>query len=608
MGENADNAGPDPKELRRIEANRPRSPAVADPTPASKADEFHLALTETVHETLETHLFPQPDHFMYGEPERGAIGVIVPSTGCRRTTYILRKIVEPEEGDVWFNGVGVMFSAEYRDRATSETSLTAGGGLIYFHTHPGMSARPSGNDKRADAPELFAAGKHLGSAAPLATAIIAENERRDTGECEWSVRAYEFNIPSTPEEIRTPEFSPESAVITNATAVRIVGERLRKLPTIASASGPRGATGSINEEAQDSAIEFWSETQQQKFAGLRIGVPGCGGVGSWHAELLPRHGLGEAVFADFDRVKHANRNRMVGTTQEDAANRVRKIDVAERVAERAATAPEFNVRTVFGSVVEHENADWRAVPELLDCDVIINAADSHRARRVLDDLSRAHCIPVIDGGTQLRTDATTATLTDEAESVVGVAGPEHPCLECMGRWYQGNKEQGVVAEQLPPDQRGAGDLEYVQEGGEQKERGAYEGGRAPAVMAYNGFVASLQIQRLIAMLLGISAESALIGSQRYRPRTGTMDFESHAGSKLTECRHSCDREDATSTGDHYELGTGIDRNFRAELEEHEAFLNYQFEQDTEEQQDTKEDDDPGLLTRLRNRIQSIVVE
>lgn len=87
-----------------------------------------------------------------------------------------------------------------------------------------------------------------------------------------------------------------------------------------------------------------------------------------------------------------------------------------------------------------------------------------------------------------------------------------------------------------------------------------------------------------------------------------MDYESHAGSKLTECRHSCEREDVTSTGDHYELGTGIDRDFRAELEEHEAFLNYQSEQNTEEQQDTNEDDDPSLLTRLRNCIRSIVVE
>lgn len=604
-GDNSD-VGPDPAELRRIESNRPRSPAVANLTPPSEADEFHLALTESVHDALKTHLFPHPNHFLHGEPERGAIGVIVPSTGRRRTTYILREIVEPEEGDVWFNGTGVMFSAEYRDHATSEASLTAGGGLIYLHTHPGVSAHPSGNDKRADAPELFAAGKHLGSDAPLATAIIAENERHKTGEREWSVRAYEFNIPSTPEEVRDPQFSPESAVITNATAVLVVGERLQKHPTIVSTTGPAGATGSIDEEAQDSAIEFWTKTQQQKFAGLRVGILGCGGVGSWHAELLPRHGVGETVFVDFDRVKHANRNRMVGTTQEDADNRIRKIDVARRVAENAATVPEFDVVTVFGSVVEHETTEWRAAPDLLDCDVIINAADSHRARRVLDDLARAHCIPVIDGGTQLRTDTMTNTLTDEAESVIGVTGPEHPCLECMGRWYPGNKEQGVVAEYLPPGQRGAGNLEYVQ-GKHEEERDADEVGRAPAVMAYNGLVASLQAQRLIAMLLGISSDTALIGSQRYRPRTGTMTFESHAGSKLTECRPSCDREASTSTGDHYELGTGADKDLRAELEKHDAFLIQQPDQDTEEQQENGEERDSGLLTRLRNRIKTIVL-
>lgn len=178
----------------------------------------------------------------------------------------------------------------------------------------------------------------------------------------------------------------------------------------------------------------------------------------------------------------------------------------------------------------------------------------------------------------------------------------------MYGWYQGNKEQGVVAEQLPPDQRGTGDLEYVQGDEEQEERAADERGRAPAVMAYNGLVGSLQVQRLIAMLLGISSEIALIGSQRYNPRIGTMAFESHAGSKLTECRPSCDRRDSTSTGDHYELGTGIDRDLRAELEEHETFLNQQPEQDTKGQYETREQSDSGLLTRLRKRIQSKIVE
>lgn len=600
--------GPDLRELRRIEANRPRSPAVSTPTPPSEAEEFHLALTESVHETLETHLFPQPDHFMYGEPERGAIGIIVPSTGRRRTTYILRDIVEPQDGDVWFNGIGVMFSANYRDRATSEASLVAGGGLIYLHTHPGSSAQPSGNDKRADAPELFAAGKHLGPEAPQATAIIAENERESTGEREWSVRAYEFNIPTTSEEVGDPLFSPDSAVVTNATAVRIVGQRLKKLPTIKTAAGPAGATAEIDPEAQDSALEFWTEEQQQKFAALRVGIPGCGGVGAWHAELLPRHGVGEVVFVDFDRVKQANRNRMVGTTREDAEERTRKIDVAARIAEQAATAPDFDVKTVFGSVVEHENADWRAVPDLLDCDVIVNAADSHRARRVLDDLAHAHCIPVIDGGTQLRTNPATNTLTTDAESVIGVTGPEHPCLECMGRWYPGNKEQGVIAERLAPDQRGAGDLEYVQDNEQRpSDAGRDESERAPAVMAYNGFVASVQVQRLIAMLLGVTATSTRVGSQRFAPRFGTMNYEDHAGAKLTDCRSSCDREEATAAGDHYELGTGVDRDLRAEHTEHQEFLKRQRNGESRSATESSETGERTVLARITDRLESVLL-
>jgi molybdopterin-synthase adenylyltransferase len=108
-------------------------------------------------------------------------------------------------------------------------------------------------------------------------------------------------------------------------------------------------------------------------------VPGAGSVGSCVIEQLARLGIGELVTLDYDRIEKKNQNRLYGHRPEDATDRLRKVEVAERQARLAATAEDFKIRAVVASVVEAEGAALA-----LDCDMLFLCADSHWSRQVLN--------------------------------------------------------------------------------------------------------------------------------------------------------------------------------------------------------------------------------
>lgn len=71
---------------------------------------------------------------------------------------------------------------------------------------------------------------------------------------------------------------------------------------------------------------------------------------------------------------------------------------------------------------------YAALGDVLDCDVILNAADPHWVRKVVDRIAYVHLIPVVTGGTYLAVDEDTAELSSSARSAVATAGPELACL------------------------------------------------------------------------------------------------------------------------------------------------------------------------------------
>ena len=505
-------------------------------THPSGATELHFAMTEAVVEGVEAVLLPSGDR----PPERGLIGLLHASTGRKRRTLLLREVIMPRPGEVTFDRrKGLLFSSGYKSRACTLAGAS-GAGLIFVHTHPvwpgyeSSFPRPSPEDSEADPRDLFALGMSLSAGAPLAAGILSDAGR-------WSVREYSFRFPGTVEEVHDPLFGAAAGAVTYASAVRIVGPELRKLPTSLSADGPAGADGAIARDEQDSSVRLWGERGQRALASLRVGHVGAGGVGGILAEHTARLGVGEALFIDFDRLSLENFNRSQGASRNEAARGEFKVEVASRVASAASTAPQFKAGAIVGSVVE-----GNCIADLIDCDIILNAADSPWARQVLDHLAFAHLIPVVHGGTVLMGDPNTGRLI-AGKSEVSATAPGHPCSECAGVYTRAE----VSEAQEHPAARGR--RRYLSISGAAKIDVAEL--RAPSVIAFNAIVAGLMELRLLAIALGTTGD-AVIGVQRFHVLEGTMDWA------LTErCRSECLRADTTALGDNYELPTGTDLDF-----------------------------------------------
>lgn len=531
---------------------------IVAPQAAVEAEEVHVAIPREVHANLQETLFPADEsHPFAGKYERGAFCVVTRSTGTKRVTYLVRDVVKPtssDDLDVADNQDGVIdreggggipsphlggnsdssegrwdahhflqFGQEYHHRAL-ERARELGGGLMRVHTHPG-SVRASAIDMRSAERVFDQDVDRLPPGAPLVDAITNEDGQ-------WSTRVYEFG--------------PDEVLVTPVTAVRLVGPKFQKLETTDSPLGPAGARGEIDAEEQDSTIQAWGVGGQEVVAGLRVGLVGCGGVGSLLAEGLARLGIGEMVFVDFDRLKPANQNRAGGAKDIDVEQRRLKTLVAEREARAAATAPDFDTTVVDGSVVE-DDPEYAAVPELLDCDLIVEAVDAARPRLVLDHIAGAHCIPVISGGSRLYT-KDSGMLTHEAKIEVSATGPSWPCFECQRVWRQ----EDVQFEREYPRFRG--------------ERGYVEGGvdpddepRSPSVFGINQIVAGLIQRRLMATTLRIGLR--VVGTFRLNPLDLSSDWHSTIG-----CEDGCDRT-PIAAGDRYELPTGTDYSMRYERED-----------------------------------------
>lgn len=560
-----------------------RDPALPETAPVSETEEFQVAMTDSVKRDLYGYLRPgEVDHrppgaeHQLGQYEQGVIALITRSTGEERVTYNVESLVAPKKpDDVFVEDRGLKFSASYRNRAEEQIEYDPRKGLAYFHSHPGWSAYPSSQDLVADKLRLEANHESLRRDRPFAAGIVASKPRRETGEPEWSFRAYEFpRDDEDGDEDDQDEDGDDEPDVTQATAIRILGMHgyeaaregpyLQKLATAFSARGPAGPGLSTGRVAHDSTLQLWGERGQQRLSGLRVAIVGLGGVGSLLAKQVARLGVGEAVLIDFDHVKEANLNRAYGADPEDARDQRPKVEVARREAERAATAPGFEARAIQGSVIEDTDDEFSALGALLDCDVILNAADPHWVQQILDRVAYAHLIPVVRGGTDLVVDEDSDEVAENAVSTVATAGPGLVCLHCLNVWVTGDLSKGVTRERQPPEDRDDKAGLYARREEGEADDGSEEV-RDPSVASTNGLVASLMMERFQALTVGTST-STFAGRQQYRPATGEMSWlQSQHGNRKVECEDGCGKSSLVALGDYVDLETGKDQFLREDV-------------------------------------------
>jgi len=164
-------------------------------------------------------------------------------------------------------------------------------------------------------------------------------------------------------------------------------------------------------------------------------VIGAGGAGSLINEYLARLGVGHLVVVDDDRLDSTNNPRVVGSRPSDLRPRrfarplaglfrqgaLRKVAIAKRVALEAN--PAIDYEAVVSDVTEPHVAE-----KLIDCDVIFLAADSMRARLVVNAICHQYLIPTWQVGAKVSHDD--SGNVQDVFSVVRELVPGKSCLWC----------------------------------------------------------------------------------------------------------------------------------------------------------------------------------
>ena len=173
----------------------------------------------------------------------------------------------------------------------------------------------------------------------------------------------------------------------------------------------------------DRQVRMFGAAGQHVLAESKVAVVGLGGVGSLVAEYLARLGVGNLVLIDPDEIESSNLSRVVGATRVDVETRQLKTQIAVRHAREMAT-------DVLLEPIAKDVARESVAQVLRDCDFIFLAADSMRARLVVNALAHQYLIPVIQMGAKIR-QGDGGNLED-AMCAVRHIRPGTGCLWCNG--------------------------------------------------------------------------------------------------------------------------------------------------------------------------------
>jgi tRNA A37 threonylcarbamoyladenosine dehydratase len=89
----------------------------------------------------------------------------------------------------------------------------------------------------------------------------------------------------------------------------------------------KSKTGWNYNEAFSRNLGILSDTDQEVLRRSTVAIPGCGGVGGIHAQVLARLGVGGFNLVDFDQYEVANFNRQFGARTDSLGSN--KVDVIE---------------------------------------------------------------------------------------------------------------------------------------------------------------------------------------------------------------------------------------------------------------------------------------
>jgi ThiF family len=353
---------------------------------------YSVAMSERVSTDLKSHLIRNDGQ------EDVSFALWNPSSGAVRQTALIQTVLLPREGERLVHG-NASFLPPYFERAIEE-ALRENCGIAFLHSHP----RPGWQDMSDDdidaelglAPKVFAATQ-----LPLVGLTLGSDGA-------WSARFWERR-------------SPREYVRQWCENVRSVGLQLHtSFADILIPPPPE-----IEEQIR--TVSAWGYRKQAELSRLRVGIVGAGSVGSMVAEALARTGISRITLIDFDIVKKHNLDRLLHSTRLDAYLGRAKVSALAHRLKRSATDRTFQVKEVMYNICEPEG-----FKNALDCDVLFSCVDRPLGRSVLNFISFAHLIPVIDGGIRIEVDGDQQLKA--ADWKIQTSSPERRCLECTGQY------------------------------------------------------------------------------------------------------------------------------------------------------------------------------
>jgi hypothetical protein len=441
--------------------------------------ELSVAMTRELNDALIGHLDKGPNQedltFAYWKPSRGA----------RRYTGVLHRLNLPLAGERILQG-NVAFTAAYITRVLDERPADCGVALIHSHLGPGWQ------DMSDD--DIVAERDRLGGLVASSTQLPLLGLTWGTDDT-WSARFW----------LRASRKQYERRW---ATTVRSVGRQLRI------SYHPELRPAASSEPSQEATISVWGTRAQADVVRARIGIVGLGSVGSIVAEALSRTGIEQLTLIDHDVVEVRNLDRTLGAYPDDAKARTSKVESARRMVQHSHTSASISVIGVTDSVQGKQG-----LPNALDCDAIICCVDRPWPRHVLNVMSYAHLIPVVDGGILARVREDGRIL--HVDWRIHTVGPGNACLYCL---------DALRRSDVALDREGRLDDPDYLKGLSQADRERY--GRRN-VLAFSLSVAAHQILQLVGLISG-NARVGGIGPQTYHAYPGEMTVR-REGSCAADC-------------------------------------------------------------------------
>jgi len=141
--------------------------------------------------------------------------------------------------------------------------------------------------------------------------------------------------------------------------------------------------------------QIFGDACQKQLGELKVGLIGCGGIGSIFVELLGRLGVKNWVLIDPDRLEMSNLNRIPGATKKMSDQRWHKVDYVK-----------YLIKKIYetGSCVKAMPVsidDEVAQQEIACTDLIVVATDNHLSRKITQELALKYMRPLVCLGTHI---------------------------------------------------------------------------------------------------------------------------------------------------------------------------------------------------------------